>query len=207
MFVYFQKLVDSTKVTCIQWIPNSKHLFLTSHASGQLYLYNEELPCSTSPPNYQLFKSGEGYAIHVCKTKSTRNPLYRWVIGCENCSINQFAFSPCHLYLAVVSQDGFLRVFHYDTMELVGIARSYFGGLLCVCWSPDSKYVAVGGEDDLVTIWSFLDKQIIARGQGHHSWINVVSFDPFTSSVPPADQSPISHNFPTCYRRVVISYD
>jgi WD40 repeat protein len=85
-------------------------------------------------------------------------------------------------------------VFHYDTMELVGIARSYFGGLLCVCWSPDSKYVAVGGEDDLVTLWSFHDKQIIARGQGHHSWINVVSFDPFTSSIPPADQSPNSHN-------------
>lgn len=196
----FQKLVDNTKVTCIQWVPNSRQFFLSSHASGQLYLYNEELPCSASPPNYQLFKSGEGYAIHVCKTKSTRNPLYRWVIGSENSCINQFAFSPCNLYLAVVSQDGFLRVFHYDTMELVGIARSYFGGLLCVCWSPDSKYVAVGGEDDLVTIWSFHHKQIIARGQGHHSWINVVAFDPFTSSYSSAEQSPDNSCFSTCYR-------
>lgn len=198
--INFQKLVDSSKVTCIQWVPNSKNFFLTSHASGQLYLYNEELPCSASPPNYQLFKSGEGYAIHVCKTKTTRNPLYRWVIGSENSCINQFAFSPCNLYLAVVSQDGFLRVFHYDTMELVGIARSYFGGLLCVCWSPDSKYVAVGGEDDLVTIWSFHEKQIVARGQGHHSWINVVAFDQFTSSFIPADQSSESQCFSTCYR-------
>ena len=67
--------------------------------------------------------------------------------------INEFVFSPCGAYLAVVSQDGMLRVFHFDTMELVGSARSYFGGLLCVCWSPDGKYIVAGGEDDLVTVY------------------------------------------------------
>ncbi len=55
----------------------------------------------------------------------------------------------------------------YDNNELVGITRSYFGGLLCVSWSPDSKYVCVGGEDDLVTLWSFKEKRVVARGQGH----------------------------------------
>lgn len=83
--------------------------------------------------------------------------------------------------LAIVSQDGFLRVFHYDTMELLGIARSYFGGFLCVCWSPDSKYAVVGGEDDLVTIWSLNERRVVARGQGHRSWVSVVAFDPYTS--------------------------
>jgi WD40 repeat protein len=38
-------------------------------------------------------------------------------------------------------------------MEMVGQARSYFGGLLCVCWSPDGKYIVAGGEDDLVTVY------------------------------------------------------
>lgn len=153
-----------------------------SHSSGQLYLYNEELPCGTAPPHYQPFKQGDGYAIHTCKTKSTRNPLYRWVIGAEGCCINEFAFSPCGVHLAVVSQDGFLRVFHYDTMELVGAARSYFGGFLCVCWSPDGRYVVVGGEDDLVTVWSFHERRVVARGQGHRSWVSVVAFDPYTTS-------------------------
>lgn len=68
-------------------------------------------------------------------------------------------------------------------MELVGAARSYFGGFLCVCWSPDGKYVVVGGEDDLVTVWSFYEKRVVARGQGHHSWVSVVAFDPFTTSL------------------------
>ena len=66
-------------------------------------------------------------------------------------------------------------------MELIGLATSFFGGLLCVCWSPDGQLVVAGGEDDLVTVWSFQQKRIVARGQGHRSWITVVAFDPFTT--------------------------
>uniref|UniRef100_A0A2S2PK39 WD repeat-containing protein 20 n=1 Tax=Schizaphis graminum TaxID=13262 RepID=A0A2S2PK39_SCHGA len=179
-----EKIIDKTKVTCVKWVPNSKHLFLASHASGQLYLYNETFTCGTTTPSYQQVKSGEGYTVHTCKTKSTRNPMYRWLIGGDYNSINEFAFSPCSLYLAVVSQDGFLRVFHYDKMELIGMARSYFGGFLCVCWSPDSRYIVVGGEDDLVTVYSISENRVIARGQGHHSWVSVVAFDPYTSTPP-----------------------
>lgn len=68
-------------------------------------------------------------------------------------------------------------------MELVGRLRSYFGGLLCVCWSPDSRLIATGGEDDLVTVWSFVDKRVIAKGRGHKSWVSVVAFDPYTTSL------------------------
>ncbi|KAK3092923.1 hypothetical protein FSP39_008931 [Pinctada imbricata] len=176
-----ERLIDKSKVTCIKWLPGSTNQFIVSHVSGQMYVYNEELPCGPTPPHYQLFKQGDGYSVHTCKTKSTRNPLYRWVVG--QGAINEFAFSPCSKYLAVVGQDGYLRVFNYDTMELVGSMRSYFGGILCVCWSPDSKFLVVGGEDDLVTVWSFLEKRVICRGQGHRSWVSVVAFDPYTSVI------------------------
>lgn len=206
-----QRLIDKTKVTCLKWLPNSPNLFLAAHSSGHLYVYNEELPCSpTAPIAYQLFKAGDGYSVLTCKSKSTRNPLYRWSFGnnstsngsssssssssstissssssyscaSDNCSINEFSFSPCGANLAIVSQDGFLRVFNYESMELVGIARSYFGGFLCVCFSPDGKYIVVGGEDDLVTVYSLTEKRVVARGQGHRSWVSVVAFDPFTT--------------------------
>ena len=68
-------------------------------------------------------------------------------------------------------------MFHYESMELVASARSYFGGLLCVCWSPDGKYLVLGGEDDLVTVYSFHERRVVVRGQGHKSWVSVVSFD------------------------------
>ncbi|XP_070494129.1 WD repeat-containing protein 20 [Chironomus tepperi] len=207
-----ERLIDKTKVTCLKWLPNSPNLFLAAHSSGHLYLYNEELPCSPTTPVYQPFKCGDGYTVVTCKSKSTRNPLFKWAFGLncavngsvnssssssssstissnsssyscasDNSSINEFCFSPCGTNLAIASQDGFLRVFLYETMELVGIARSYFGGFLCVCWSPDSKYIVVGGEDDLVTVYSFNERRVVARCQGHRSWVSVVAFDPYTT--------------------------
>ncbi|XP_039282763.1 WD repeat-containing protein 20 [Nilaparvata lugens] len=187
-----ERLIDKTKVTCMRWVPGSPNSFVVSHSSGQLYVYNEESPCGTSTPHYQPFKQGDGYTVHTCKTKSTRNPLYRWVIGTEGSSVNEFAFSPCGQRLAVVSQDGFLRVFDYSRMELEGCARSYFGGFLCVCWSPDGRYVVVGGEDDLVTVWSYHERRVVARGQGHHSWVSVVAFDPFTTTLSDSRGSQLS---------------
>ena len=148
-------------------------------------MYNEESHCGATPPHYQMFKHGDGYSVHTCKTKSTRNPLYRWIVG--EGAINEFAFSPCSKYLAVVSQDGYLRVFDFDAMNLVGSMRSYFGGLLCVCWSPDGKYIVSGGEDDLVTVWSFYDKRVVCRGKGHKSWVNMVAFDTYTTSLSDID--------------------
>jgi len=56
---------------------------------------------------------------------------------------------------------------------------SYYGGLICVCWSPDGKYILTGGQDDLVSIWSLAERQIVARCQGHDSWVTAVAFDPW----------------------------
>jgi len=202
-----ERHIEKTRVTCIKWVPttsgSSSNHFLVSYSSGCMYVYNHELPCAptTHAPVYQLFKQGQGYAVYTCKTKTTRNPLYKWAVGeavggnlssssnansqasfAGSSSINEFAFSPCGHYLAVASQDGYLRVFNYDTMELVGSARSYFGGLLCVCWSPDGKYIGVGGEDDLITLYSMAEKRVVARGQGHKSWVSVVAFDRYNMS-------------------------
>ena len=46
-------------------------------------------------------------------------------------------------------------------------------------WSPDGKYVVTGGQDDLVSIWSLNERQIVARCPGHDSWVTAVAFDPW----------------------------
>ncbi len=139
-----QRLIDKSRVTCIKWVPGSATMFLVSFSSGALYVFNHELLCPPSAPIYQAFKHGEGFAVYTSKAKSTRlvkvtsvsqrclyrifvcndsrNPLYKWSVG--RGSVNEFAFSPCGHFLAVASQDGYLRIFNYDTMELTGVARS-----------------------------------------------------------------------------------
>uniref|UniRef100_A0A8D2DJU9 DM1 locus, WD repeat containing n=1 Tax=Sciurus vulgaris TaxID=55149 RepID=A0A8D2DJU9_SCIVU len=162
-----ERLIDKTKVTYLKWLPESESLFLASHASGHLYLYNVSHPCASAPPQYSLLKQGEGFAVYAAKSKAPRNPLAKWAVG--EGPLNESAFSPDGRHLACVSQDGCLRVFHFDSMLLQGLMKSYFGGLLCVC------------EDDLVTVWSFTEGRVVARGHGHKSWVNAVAFDPYTT--------------------------
>ncbi|KAF9915304.1 hypothetical protein BX616_006465 [Lobosporangium transversale] len=44
---------------------------------------------------------------------------------------------------------------------------------------PASSNENTGGQDDLVTIWSFKDQRIVARCQGHQSYVTGVAFDPW----------------------------
>ncbi|CAF4928331.1 unnamed protein product [Rotaria sp. Silwood1] len=182
--------LDKTKVTCIKWLPSPRTYFLASYSSGYLYVYDEQLNYQRDTniqPTYSTIKDDEkNFSISNTKNKSkqARNPISRWSIG--NGSINEFAFSPDNVLLAVVSQDGFLRIFNYEKMELIAYMKSYFGGLLCVCWSPDGKYIATGGEDDFITLFS-LDpnehtSRVICRGHGHTSWINAISFDTYMNA-------------------------
>ncbi len=121
MLSSLQRLIDKSRVTCIKWIPGSPNLFLVSFSSGCLYVFNHELACTAQAPTFQPFKQGDGFTIYTSKAKSTRNPLYKWSVGSG--AVNEFVFSPCGHFLAVASQDCYMRMFNYDTMELVGIAR------------------------------------------------------------------------------------
>lgn len=63
--------------------------------------------------------------------------------------------------------------------RLVDLFYSYYGGLTCVCWTPDGKYILTGGQDDLISIWSKADSALVARCQGHDSWVSSVAVDPW----------------------------
>lgn len=67
-------------------------MFIASHASGNLYVYNEDFGTSPNPPVYQLIKQGDGYSTYTCKSKIPRNPVQKWTIGSGG-AINQFEFS------------------------------------------------------------------------------------------------------------------
>ena len=167
---------------CIKWVPGSESMFVTGHRSGYLYLWEVECKHKVhgSKLQFVFIKETQDTKFYTCKSKHKCQVLERWSVG--HGSINGMAFSPDCTHLAVVSQDGFLRVYNFKMHELYGRMRSYFGALLCVCWSPDGNYVVTGGEDDLVNVWSFHHSRIITRGEGHKSWINAVAFDPYTSS-------------------------
>ncbi|XP_066928525.1 WD repeat-containing protein 20-like [Clytia hemisphaerica] len=176
-----ERLIEKGAVTCVKWLPGSESKFLVSYNNPNIYIYDKNLPSLITEPQLAVSKRGNGYTVEVCKNKQDYNPLCRWKVG--HGGVNELAFSPDCKHLAIASQDGYLRIFDFEKQELISSMRSYFGGILCVCWSPDGKYVVTGGEDDLVTIWSFYEQRVVARGEGHRSWVNVVSFDAYTTQI------------------------
>lgn len=184
-------MINPTAVSDIHWIPGSENLFLASHMDGTLIVYDKDREDAEFVPEEATpLAEGESQAagadsataaFHVNKSVNSQNqkanPVASWKISHHK--INAVAFSPDCRHLAVVSDDGSLRIIDYLKEKLVDLYPSYYGGFSCVCWSPDGKYIVTGGQDDLVSIWSLADRQIVARCAGHHSWVTSVAFDPW----------------------------
>lgn len=60
-------------------------------------------------------------------------------------------------------------------LEHVGSFRTFFGTALCVCFSEDGKIVAAGGQDDMISVFCCVRKRLLARLEGHLSFVNGVS--------------------------------
>lgn len=179
-------IINKTPVSKIKWIPGSENHFVAAHKDGSLVVYDKEKEDAPFVPDEVV---DEGISLDgdldttLTITKSVNsanqkaNPVACWKLTSQ--PINDFAFSPNSRYLAVVAEDGYLRIIDYLKETLRDVFSSYYGGFTCVCWSPDGRYILTGGQDDLVSIWSLADRQLVARCPGHDSWVTAVAFDPW----------------------------
>ena len=116
----------------IRWIPGSENLFLAAHMDGSLVVYDKEKEDAAFTPeengnqsNGDSEKSsGDGEVtakLHVDKSVHSKNqkfnPVAFWKLS--NQRINAFAFSPDNRRLAVVSEDGTLRIIDFLKEEYV----------------------------------------------------------------------------------------
>jgi WD40 repeat protein len=168
-------------------MPHSENLFLAAYHDGTLVVYDKEkedaafVPDETATPSETVSNDQQTPRLQIRKSVHSKlqknNPVAFWKVS--NQKINAFAFSPNGRHLAVASEEGSLRIIDLHKEELLDQFNSYYGGLMCVCWSPDGRYVLTGGQDDLVSIWSLADSALVARCQGHNSWVTAVAFDPW----------------------------
>ncbi|KYQ88818.1 hypothetical protein DLAC_10617 [Tieghemostelium lacteum] len=192
----FNRELNRSKCTCIEWLPNSSCQFIVGFANGILLIFDitrtdQTLPSAVSTTyndmnsqsslNYNtILLNGEEFYVKLQKN-AKYNPVSEWKVS--NKSVNSLCFSPDGKHLAVACQDGYLHIYNFETKTSIVSFKSYFGGFLCVDWSPDGRYLVSGSEDDYISIWSFEELQLIARGQGHQSWVSSVKFDPYVVSL------------------------
>lgn len=191
-------VINNSAISAIWWLPNKENLFLAAHLDGSLIVYDkekedaefiaEEPLLSPADNGYATDSSTNGdttprrqFKLNIKKSVQSRNqksnPVSVWKIS--NQKINAASFSPDGRHLAVAAEDGTLTIMDYLAERVLDIHRSYFGAMLTVTWSPDSRYVLSGGQDDLVSVWSVADQALVARCVGHESWVKDVKFDPW----------------------------
>lgn len=91
--------------------------------------------------------------------------------------INDLAAAPCGTRVAAACRDGAVRLVDVASGTVIGGFQSYYGAMLCCAFSRDGRYLAAGGEDDLVTVYSVAERYLVAHCQGHDSWVSRVAFD------------------------------
>lgn len=111
--------INRSPVVYVKWIPGSENLFMAAHANGRLVVYDkekEDAPFTTEVPQPEETSKPSGrQPLQVLKSVNSRNqktnPVALWKLA--NQRISQFAFSPDQRHLAVVLEDGSLRVMDY----------------------------------------------------------------------------------------------
>lgn len=118
-----QCIINSTPVSDIKWLPGSENLFLAAHMDGTLIVYDKERDDATFVPEEtraSVDSSNDGLetdhaSFRINKSVNSKNqkanPVASWKLS--NHRINGFAFSPDNQHLAVVSEDGSLRIINY----------------------------------------------------------------------------------------------
>jgi WD40 repeat protein len=165
------------------WLPNSETLFVAAHADGTIIIYDKEKDDAayTAEDDAHAVRLPVATEFLVQKSVQSRtqktNPVAVWKPTFQR--IYAMAFSPNGRFLATVSDDGYLRIIDFLRERLLHSFASYYGGLTAVTWSPDGKYILTGGQDDLISVWSFTDAVLVARCHGHNSTVADVKFDPW----------------------------
>lgn len=114
-------VINNSAVSHIKWMPGSENLFLASHLDGSLVVYDKEKEDSTLFSDEvvleenNVFVEDDNTMLNVVKSVTSKNqkmnPVAFWNVSGHR--INQFEFSPDCRHLAVVSEDGCLRVIDY----------------------------------------------------------------------------------------------
>lgn len=181
-------VINPSPVRKIKWIPGSENLFAAAHEDGSFIVYDKEkedapFVCDLSEDGIVDPHGLDDTVMAVLKSISSPNqrvnPVAYWRIAPSE--VKDFAFSPDNRYLAVVCEDKHLRTIDYLKEKMTDVYQAAFGGINCVCWSPDGKYIVTGGEDDTVCIWSRVERVLVARCNGHKSFVTGVAFDPWRS--------------------------
>lgn len=92
--------------------------------------------------------------------------------------IRDIAISPDESKIATASDDETVKVWDFNTFELLFTLEGHTDYVRTVAFSPDGQYIASGGDDETVRIWDANTGASLHVLEGHEDWVFAVAFTP-----------------------------
>lgn len=175
------QLLTDTLPMCVDTVTNSPHRNKKVLKISQKIdnLGNAINSCCFSK-NDLLVAGGTDKLLRLWhRTSSTDNKFVELSLSpmqAHTYSINQVEFSACGNFLASCSLDGTTIIWDMTTYKQRGTLFGREGGIKACRFSPDSKFIAAGGDHELVTLWNVDNQSFIQNMAGHTDAITCLSF-------------------------------
>jgi len=116
---------------------------------------------------------GLGVWVGVCSPQAT--PFYG-----HTGEVSWALFAPdANTFASVSYSDNTIRVCDVEnrcTVAVLSLEKN--NRTWCVAFSPDSRMMALGGEDNVVTVWDIFDGKQLCQFRGHTSDVRALAFSP-----------------------------
>ena len=80
---------------------------------------------------------------------------------------------------SLIVGDTTVRVWDLTTETPQHTLAGHKNWVLCIAWSPDGRFLASGGMDNVVIVWDAKTGQAHSILRGHSKWITSLSWEPF----------------------------
>lgn len=170
-------------ILAVSWVPHSDCLVVAAHADGILVVYDvhgedtsEAVPMGGGGSHSVVVTSFSSTAAR--KRPQSFRAAYR--LSQTNQRITQLQFISRSV-VAVSAHNDYVKLFDLEAERVVELLPSLFGSVLSLAVSPDMRYLCIGGEDDLISIFELRTSTMVVRLAGHKAWVRGIAFDPFAS--------------------------
>ena len=92
-------------------------------------------------------------------------------------TVTSTAYSPDGKWLATACDDGALRLWQADTLQLARVFLGHDDTIHKVAWSPDSRFLATASEDTTVRIWDISTSKLLHILSGHSAAVVQLAWD------------------------------
>lgn len=162
-------LTDST-VVAVKTFPGSSVLVWLAFSNGLVFL------CDTRFGSDQEYRSKKEMFY---QEKPEANPRASFFNSVRR--VTDMDVSPNGLLVAVSGACGNVHVTRINNAQNFCPEASFkvfYGAALCVQFSPDSRLLAAGGEDDLISVYDIQRGSLIYRLEGHIGFVHRIAFLP-----------------------------